>query len=344
MGVRRENGRLLILTDIDDEKSLTPITFELLGAARKLAKKNGAILCAAVLGHEVRTLAQEMARFADEVYCVDEISLATFQADLYADALEQLCRSVTPEIFLAGHTLGNLELAPKLAYRMGARLITDCVSLNVDEKSGDLILTKPVFGENAFANFRSTEKPYMATIRPNAVEPVDQALVGGKIIDFNPVIDCSRTRTVLVEVVRSENIRLDRAGAVVAGGRGIKRIEDLKHLEDLAEALREHFDAVEVGASRPLVDAGWLPPFRQVGLTGAKIKPELYMAIGISGSLQHLSGVFGAKKIVAINTDPDASIFNYADIGVVGDYESVLPPLVSRLRELACESSRYSFV
>jgi electron transfer flavoprotein alpha subunit len=141
-------------------------------------------------------------------------------------------------------------------------------------------------------------------------------------------------KTEVIDTQEGPRARLDRADAVVAGGRGIGKAENLKYLEELAEALRRCFDAVEVGASRPLVDAGWLPPFRQIGLTGVKVKPRLYIAVGISGSLQHLSGLFGAKRIVAINNDPGASIFNYADIGVIGDYEMVLPSLLAELKEL----------
>ena len=324
----------MIIADLDEDKSAAPITLELLTVGREIADKARGILCAAVLGNKVHSAAHEIARFSDEVYCVDDIGLATFQVDLYVDVLEQLCRSTEPEVLIIGHTQGNLELAPKLGYRMGSHLITDCIAIDVDRDGRHLACKKPIFGDNAVATFINDKKPRMATLRPSALEPAEQAKAEGKVIYFRPVLDRSAARTKLVETVQGERVSLDKADAVVAGGRGIGNVEDLEHLEKLAESLRKHFDTVEVGASRPLVDAGWLPPLRQIGLTGAKIRPQLYIAIGISGSLQHLAGVSGAKKIVAINSDPEASIFTFADFGVVGKYEDVLPALVAELKEL----------
>jgi electron transfer flavoprotein alpha subunit len=330
----KRNKRILIVADQDDDKSISPITLELLRAGRDIANKTGWILCAATLGNQAPEQAHEIALFCDEVYRVDCITLASYQSDLCADALADLCGSVQPEVLLLGHTADILDLAPKLGYRIGSHLITDCVEVDVDPSGGCLLCKKPIYGDAAVATFVNDKKPWMATLRPNSLEPAEQEDTAGKIIVFNPNIECSLAKTELIETQPGQGVDLAKADAVVAGGRGIGGAENLKYLEDLAEALRRRYDIVEVGASRPLVDSGWLPPFRQVGLTGVKVKPRLYIAVGISGSLQHLSGFFGANRIVAINSDPEASIFNYADIGVVGGYEMVLPSLVAELRDL----------
>jgi electron transfer flavoprotein alpha subunit len=174
----------------------------------------------------------------------------------------------------------------------------------------------------------------MATIRPKAMEPIGPSSATGKIIHVDPVIDEPTVKVEVIEKINEETVSLNRAEAIVAGGRGVKNAEGLKQLRELVEVLERYFGRVELGASRPLVDARLVPSSRQIGLTGEKVAPELYIAVGISGSLQHLTGILGAKKIIAINTDPKANIFKVADYGVIGNFEEVVPALKRKLEKL----------
>lgn len=325
--------KVLVLVEEENGK-VASVTLEVLGLARRLADSLQGNLCATVIGYETRGILEEIAYFADEVYSTESPLLADFQVDLYASVFENLSREVNPVLILMGHTLNNRELGPKLAYRLGAELITDCVDLDIDQRTNALLCTKPVYGGNVIATFKVESKPGMATVRPKATEPIRQSKGRGQIIDFNPVIDKSSVRTLLIERVIEESASLDKADAVVAGGRGIKEIEGLKELQELIHVMKRRFDRVELGASRPLVDRGWVSSSRQIGLTGEKVAPELYIAVGISGASQHLAGILGSKKVIAINSDPEAPIFKAADYGVIGKYKDAVPALVKKLEEL----------
>lgn len=342
-----KHKRILILVEEEDGQ-IASITFELLRAGRELADKIGGILCTAVLGHEVVDIANESTNFSDECYCLNQILLADFQVDLYVHALEKLCKNINPDIILMGQTLDNLDLAPRLAYKMGTELITDCIGFDIDQETGRLLCMKPVYGDNAIAIFIIEKKPHMAMLRSKVMGAIGRSSKKGKVFDFDPALDGSLAKTELIKTVTGESVSLDKADAIVAGGRGLKiegdkqegfkqeglKQEGLKQLEELVGVLKKFFSKVELGGSRPLVDAGWLPPSRQLGLTGEKANPQLYIAVGISGASQHLSGILGSKKIVAINKDERAPIFKSADYGVVGRYEDVVPALIKKLKEL----------
>ena len=325
--------RVLVLVE-KDEKGIASITFELIGIGRKIANELNINLCVALLGHEISDVTKEIALFADEVYSLDHPLLQNFKPELYVCALEQLCKYVNPDIVLMGTTIENLDLAPRLAYRMGVEVITDCIDLAIELGTGYLLCTKPVYGAKVISTFRLERKPYMATLRPKAADPIKSSLDQGEIIHFDPVIDETLVKVETIERIKEESVSLDKAAAIVAGGRGIKDAEGLEQLRELTKVLRKYFNKVELGASRPLVDAHLVPSSRQIGLTGEKVSPELYIAVGISGSLQHLTGILGAKKIIAINTDPKAHIFKAADYGVIGPFEEVLPALKGKLEEL----------
>jgi len=216
---------------------------------------------------------------------------------------------------------------------MGTRLITDSIRIDLG-LNGELLCEKPVYGDKAIATFILDHPMQIVTIRPKAFRAMEQHPGKGRVISFEPAVEKSIAKTESVETIPGESVSLDKADAIVAGGRGIKEVEGIKYLEDLAQTLKRFYGAVELGASRPLVDNGFFPPSRQIGLTGEKVAPELYVAIAISGASQHLSGITGSKKIVAINKDEQASIFESADYGVVGDYEKVIPALARKLKEL----------
>ena len=335
MDVNKEHKGILVLVEKEGENVVAPITFELLKAGRVLVDKIEGVLCAAVLGHGVSDISREIAHFSDQVYSIDNVLASSFQVDFYVHALEKLCRNLSPRIIILGHTLDNLDLAPRLACRIGAKLITDCIDLEIEPESDHLLCTKPVYGDNIFATFEVEKEPQMATLRPKVMEYIERSPVESKVISFDPAIDQSLAKTESIErVISTESASLDKADAIVAGGRGIKRIEDLEQLKEIAEVLKRYYGKVELGASRPLVDAGWLPNSRQLGLTGVRASPQLYVAIGISGASQHLTGIIGSKKIVAINKDEQAYIMGSADYGVIGNYEEILPAFIKKLIEL----------
>ena len=331
--INRENRRILILAE-KEGLTISSITYELMGMGKKIATGLKGTLAVAVLGHEIDDVSGEIAQFADEVYSLDHTLLANFKPELYASVLEQLCQKVNPDAVLIGCTLNNLNLAPRLAYRMGVEVITDCIDLAIEPGTEYLLCTKPVYGAKVISTFKLERKPYMATLRPKAFEVIRLESDRGEIIHFNPVIDESLVKIEMIEKIKEESVSLNKAEAIVAGGRGIKDAEGLERLKGLIKVLRKYFNKVELGASRPLVDARLVPSSRQVGLTGEKVAPELYIAVGISGSLQHVTGIMGAKKIIAINTDPKANIFKVADYGVIGSFEEVVPALKRKLEEL----------
>lgn len=330
--LRREPGRILVLVERDGQ-GIAAMTFELLGIGKKIAAESKGILCAAIIGHEIDDLSKQIANFADEVYLLNHPLLLEFRPEFYASTLEQLCQNLNPDAVLMSHTLDNLNLAPRLAYKMGVHLITDCINISIETETGHLLCTKPVYGAKFISTFRLEKKPFITTLRSKATELTESGSFRGKINRFEPVIDESLARVELVKIVREEGINLSKAEAIVSGGRGIKDAEGIAQLKELIKVLTRYFGRVELGASRPLVDARLVPSSRQVGLTGEKVAPELYVAVGISGSLQHVTGITGAKKIIAINTDPKAYIFNVADYGVIGSFEEVVPALIRKLEE-----------
>lgn len=334
MEVRKQsNGRVLVFVEREG-KEIAPIAFELLSAGKKLSIDLKGILCAAVLGNEISDVSSEIAYFADEVYSLDHSLLGRFQVEVYVNALEQLCRNFDFDAVLMGHTLDSLDLAARLAYKMGAQIITDCINISVEPGTEHLLCTKPVYGAKVFSIFEFERRPFVATLRPKVLDPAGPNPDRGKIIHFNPNMDKSSIRVELVQEFRGESISLDKADAIVAGGRGIKDGDGLKQLQELVIVLKKWFDKVELGASRPLVDLGLVSSLRQVGLTGQKVAPELYIAVGISGSLQHLTGMLASKKVIAINNNPKAPIFQVAHYGVIGNFEDVVPHFRKKLEEM----------
>lgn len=332
--ISKTDQKILILSEIENGE-LIPLTFELLQIGRSLADKVKGVLCTVVFGKETSALTEYVAQFSDEVYCIDDPLLEVFQTDLYTHLLEKLCSQISPEIILIGQTVNNIELAPRFACRMGAKLITDCIFIDIDEGTGSLLCTKPIFGDRANAVFVAESKPKMVTLRPRSVEPIKQSGNTGRIHNLNIPVDESLKVAEIMRTVPGDSVSLDKADAIVAGGRGIKDADGLGMLGELAVSLKKYFNNVELGASRPLIDAGLLPKSRQIGQTGEKVTPQLYVAVAISGSSQHISGIAGSKKIIAINKDSDATIFGVADYGIVGQYESVLPAWIGKLKELS---------
>jgi electron transfer flavoprotein alpha subunit len=326
-----EKNRILVLVEREEDR-IASVSFELLKAGIDLSRKERDVLCACVLGHGVGEIAEEIAYYVRSVYVMDNPLLSDFQSDVYVSALEALCNALDPITVLMGHTYDSLELAPKLACRIANEVASDCVKLERELETGALLYTKPIYGGNALAVLRMDTKPQIATLRPKVTDALQKGNVKGEIIPFE--CELAAPMALTLEFVRGESVSLDKADAIVAGGRGIKTPEGIQKLQGLAKALSRYFGKVELGASRPLVEQGLLPHSRQIGQTGEKVSPQIYIAVAISGAVQHMAGMGSSKKIIAINKDPEASIFGASDYGVIGPYEDIVPALIRKLEEL----------
>ena len=326
---------VMVYCEVTEDK-LAAIATELLGCGRKLADDLEQELSAVLVGSEISGSAQEtIASGADKVYVVDDPLLKDYQTDSYVSAMEKLTKQVMPQILLLGQTSIGRDLAPRLAFRLDTVVSMDCVELAIDPNSKRLLQTKPVFGGNARAIFTSESYPQVATVRAKAMSPLEpDASRQGEVITVDAGIDPSAIRTKVLEKVPEEvaGIKLEDAKIVVSGGRGIGSAEGFKQLEELAKILRG-----TVGATRPPCDNGWVSDLMQVGLTGKIISPDLYIAVALSGSSQHMSGCSGSKTIVAINKDAEANIFREARFGVVGDWKKALPAFTNKVKELLAE-------
>jgi electron transfer flavoprotein alpha subunit len=327
-----ENKGVLVLCETKEGK-LASISTELLGGGKKLAADLGQELAAVLVGSGVAGLAQEAIAYgADKVYVVDDPILKDYQTDAYVPVMEKVAKQAMPQVLIMGQTSIGRDLAPRLAFRLDTAASMGCLELAIDPDSKKLLQTKPVYGGNAQAVFTGESFPQIATVRPKAMTPLepDQSRKG-EIIKVEAGLDPSAIRTKVLEKVPEEveGIKLEDAEVVVGGGRGIGSAEGFAQLEALAKMLKG-----AVGATRPPCDNGWVPAGAQVGLTGKIITPDLYIAIALSGSSQHMSGCSGSKTIVAINKDPEANIFREARFGVVGDWKKIVPAFTEKLKEL----------
>ncbi|MBW1705646.1 MAG: electron transfer flavoprotein subunit alpha/FixB family protein [Deltaproteobacteria bacterium] len=326
---------VLILGEVR-EGSLYMKTLELLGAGKKLAGDLGVGLSIVFMGDELTEVVDQIISYGpDKVYKLEHPLLKGFKADLWVESLEQLCRQINPKIFLMGHSFIGMELGPRLACRLNTRLTTDCINLSIDPEDGVLLRTKPVSGGNAISVFKCPGEPQLATVRGKVFTPAEPADGNGEIVDMVPEIDESMIRVESMEVVKEEVVALDKADVVVSGGAGLEEADGFEMLDELAKALGKSFGSVMIGCSRVAVDKGWISSDHQVGLTGTIISPDIYVAVGISGAIQHLVGMVNSKKIIAINNDPGCNMFKVADYGVVEDYEEIIPALIEKLEELS---------
>ena len=328
-------SEILILVEAKEGLPDKP-SLELIRGGSELAKDLGIEASAVVVGFETSSLAESVASYGlSKIYRLEHPLLKGFQPDAWVGALEWFCRQITPRIFLISHSFVGKEVAPRLAYRLNTELTTDCLSLRIDPQDGRLIRIKPIYGGNAIAALKCEGLPQMVTLRKNAFEPMEPVTAQSEVVDMVPSLDESIIKVKSLQTVPEEVVELDKANMVIAGGRGIAAKEDFELLAALAQALSKSQGKVMIGCSRPVVDKCWLSSDRQVGLTGSIIAPDTYLAIGISGAIQHLVGMIRSKKIIAINTDPACNMFKVADYGVVEDYKEFLPALIKKLEEKA---------
>ena len=307
---------------------------ELLGEGKKLAEGSDERLCAVLIGNEVSALSEEAFHYgADVVYLVEGPEYAHYSTDAYAKAMTQLIKTHKPSVILLGATHNGRDLGPRVACRIGTGLTADCTKLDIDMETGLVAWTRPAFGGNIMATiFCPEHRPQMGTVRPNVfrkAEP-DRSRTG-KIVREHIRVTSEEIRTKLVDIIKTceASYNLEEAGIIVAGGRGLEKIENLALIEELAAVL-----GGAVGVSRPLADEGWRPSQYQVGQTGKIVCPKIYIACGISGAIQHLAGMASSEIIIAINKDPEAPIFKVADYGIVGDVMKILPILIEECKKI----------
>ncbi len=308
------------------------VAFELLGKAHELAQTRGTQVTAVLLGCGVSGLTAELiAAGADRVLVLDKPELETYMTEPYAWAMAKIVNEFKPEIVLTPATAIGRDLAPRVSARVHTGLTADCTGLDIQEESGNLMMTRPAFGGNIMATILCPEhRPQMATVRPGVMQriPADSARKG-EVVNLDWAVPAEAKNVEILEVVKAiaETVDIQDAKILVSGGRGMGGPANFKLLEELAEEL-----GGTVSASRAAVDAGWIAKDRQVGQTGKTVRPTLYIACGISGAIQHLAGMEDSDYIVAINKDETAPIFEVADYGIVGDVLKVVPALVEELR------------
>lgn len=316
------------------EGILAGVVHELLGKGRELADQLSCELSAVLLGHNLNGMAEELIAFgADQVIQIDDPALASFRDERYSEAVTHLAHKYKPAIILAGATVIGRSFIPRVAIDLNTGLTADCTGLEIDPETGNLMQTRPAFGGNIMATIlTANHRPQMATVRHKVMNPIprDDSRSGTVIREeYNFELEEDITRFVSFVKEKTNLVNITDANVIVAGGRGIKDAKNFSMIEELAEAL----DGA-VGASRAAVDSEWIAYSHQVGQTGKTVKPSIYIAIGISGAIQHLAGMSSADYIIAINKDPDAPIFKVADLGIVGDLFEVVPKLIKRIKEV----------
>ena len=313
------------------EGKINPVTIELIGEGRKLADQLGKELAVVIAGYEVEKEVKELLHYSvDKVYYINDPLLKDFTTDGYAISIANLIERKKPEVVLVGATSIGRDIAPRIAGKVGTGLTADCTKLEIDSTDNKLLQTRPAFGGNLMATIVCPKnRPQMSTVRPGVMaKAVRNESETGILEVVTPELTEKMIRTRLVEILPQEkkSVNLTDARIIVSGGRGLKRAEGFELIKELADKL-----GAEIGASRAAVDSGWIEHSHQVGQTGTTIRPELYIACGISGAIQHLAGMSDSKDIVAINKDAKAPIFSICDYGIVGDLYEIIPEMIESL-------------
>ncbi len=324
---------IAVFMEIRDGK-IKKSSFEALSEAGRRAAELGTEAVAVLAGHGVEGQTGETGRFgAAKTYALESPALADYSSQGYSRALCDFVNEIHPSaLFFAATAMGR-DLAPRVAAGLGAGMVSDCTKIAV--KDGRLEFTRPVFAGKAFLSLRLTSSPAIATLRPNVFPLAAPGERAGEVIRKEAAIPEGLIKGRVVEIVKEQTAELDvtEADVVISGGRGIKGAENFTLLRELAALIPRS----AVGASRSAVDSGWIGHQHQVGQTGKTVSPNLYIALGISGAIQHLAGMSSSKCIVAVNKDPEAPIFKVADYGVVGDLFEVIPHIKEELKKLAAE-------
>ncbi|SPZ51107.1 Electron transfer flavoprotein large subunit [Sarcina ventriculi] len=315
------------------EGHLEKVSLELLGEGRKIADKLGIKLTALLLGSGIKDLGKGLRNHgADEVLVVDNKELEHYTTDGYTKVICDLVNKRKPGILFIGATFIGRDLGPRVAARLETGLTADCTSLDVDITNGNLLATRPAFGGNLMATIVCPDhRPQMATVRPGVFEKLEEEEKEGGVEEIQVNLSSEDIRTKVLEIVKEnkEIVDISEANFIVAGGRGMGSQENFKLLYELAEAL-----GGVVAASRAAVDKGWLDKAYQVGQTGKTVRPNIYIACGISGAIQHVAGMQDSDLIIAVNKDESAPIMKIADYGIVGDIVKVIPQMIAEVNAI----------
>jgi electron transfer flavoprotein alpha subunit len=325
------NGVMIIAEQRDGD--IRKVSYEIVSEGRRLADSLGQAVTAVLLGSGVKDKAATLGHYgADRVLVADDPRLETYTTDAYVSVIAEVVKANDPATLLLGGSAQGKDLSARLSARLGVGMAQDCTTFSL--KNGNLVALRPIYAGKAYAKVSFVDSwPQMAVARPNVMvmnEP--DASKSPEIVDASFTLDDSALKTKVVESIRDENGKVDltEANIIVSGGRGMKGPEGYGILEELANVI-----GASVGASRSAVDAGWRPHSDQVGQTGKVVSPNLYIACGISGAIQHLAGMSTSKVIVAINKDAEAPIFQKADYGVVDDLFNIVPALTEEVKKLA---------
>lgn len=323
-------GVMTIAEQRDGE--IRKVSYEVVSEGRRLADSLGQELTTLLLGSGIKDKAPTFGHYgADKVLVADDPRLETYTTDAYVAVISELVKANDPAILILGASVQGRDLSARLSARLGVGMAQDCTVFSIED--GNLVAIRPIYAGKAYAKMSFNDSwPQMATARPNVMtlnEPDESK--SAEIIDATFSLDDGSLKTKVVDTVKDESGKVDltEADIIVSGGRGMKGPENYNILEELANVI-----GATVGASRSAVDAGWRPHTDQVGQTGKVVSPNLYIACGISGAIQHLAGMSTSKVIVAINRDPDAPIFQKADYGVVDDLFKVVPPLTEEIKKI----------
>ncbi len=313
------------------EGELLNVSIELVGEAKKLAKKKETDVTAVLAGNDLSNQAEVLiARGADNVYILENSELENYRTEPYTQVISDLIEQEKPEIVLLGATNNGRDLGPRLAARLDTGLTADCTELDIDSEKEILLQTRPAFGGNLMATIVCPEhRPQMATVRPGVMMELEEDNNRiGEIIKLQSDIEEKNMITKIKNIIKEPkaSIDLENANIIVAGGRGIGCPDNFSLIEKLADTVDG-----EVGASRAVVDEGWISKEHQVGQTGKTVKPTLYIACGISGAIQHKAGMQNSDYIIAINKDSEAPIFDICDYGIIGDLKDIIPELIEEI-------------
>jgi electron transfer flavoprotein alpha subunit len=333
MNVQDYKGVFVYVQQVDEK--ITGVSYELIGKGKQLSADLGCEVTAVLLGHKIAGLCPALAKYgADHIITVDDPALETYMTEPYAHAMYTVLTEKKPAVVLFGATAIGRDLAPRLSARIHTGLTADCTKLEIDPETKNLMMTRPAFGGNIMATILCPDhRPQMATVRPGVMQRAEKNEATVPAVEQFPIAGLSEHKNVVIrDIVKTTAGKMDIQDAkiLVSGGRGMGAPENFKILEDLADAL-----GATVSSSRACVDAGWVEKDRQVGQTGKTVRPNLYVACGISGAIQHLAGMEESDIIIAINKDPSAPIFEVADYGVVGDVRQIVPLLTQEIRKLA---------
>jgi len=309
--------------------ALRKISLELASTARKLADQTGDEVSAILLGSGIEGLAAELGKYGvDKVFVGDNAALEPYITEAHADVVAKIVKENDPAILLLGASAQGKDLSARVAAKLATGLATDCTDVKID--GGKFVAIRPLYAGKCVGEIEFTSTPAMASLRPNVFAAEENAKAGA-VVKVDAAVDAAAIKSKVVEVQKdtSGKVDLTEANVIVSGGRGMKDAEGFAILEALADVLKAN-----VGASRAAVDAGWRLQKDQVGQTGKVVSPNLYIACGISGAIQHLAGMSSSKCIVAINKDPEAPIFTKADYGIVDDLFKVVPELTAACKKI----------